>query len=178
MDRWTDHWGKKFGHCKTKLGEKDKEGIFVAKFRDKSDIMKPHLEYYDRLQEGHDDRSYKFLSDVMDRLIEDQRKRRNTDSLVLDASGKEQKPPKQVTPATGSGGGGDGKGKGGKKGEKGGKKGGGRGSGKGPDGKKQDTPPASPRSGSGSSSDSDGGKGKGKRTKDFQGLDIKDLEEN
>ena len=94
--------------CKTKLSEKDKEGIFIAKFKDKSDIMKPHLEYYERLPQGHHDRCYQSMSDVMDRLVEDQRNRRNADSLVLDASGKEQKPPKQVAPATGGSGGGGG----------------------------------------------------------------------
>ena len=188
MGRWKDHWDKMLRHCKTKLGEKDKEGIFIAKFRDKSDRMKPHLEYYDRLPETHADRCYQFMSDVMDRLIEDERKRRNTDSLVLDASGKEQRPPKQVAPAAthGSGGGGGGgggggsggpgrgkgDGKGGKKGDKGGKNGGGRGNGKGPDGKPTKSPPQSPRSDSGS--DSEGGKGK--RTRDFEGLNIKDLE--
>ena len=42
-------------HCKTKLSEKDNEGIFIAKFRDKNDIMKPDLEHYDRLPDDHHD---------------------------------------------------------------------------------------------------------------------------
>ena len=76
-------------HCKTKLGDKNKEGTFIANLRDKSDVMKPHLEHYDRLPEGHADCNYQLMSDLMDKLIEDQRKRRNTYSFVLDASGKE-----------------------------------------------------------------------------------------
>ena len=61
--------------------------------------------------------------------------------------------------------------------KKGDKKGGGRG--KGPDGKPTKSATSSPRgSDSGSGSESDGGKGKGKRTRDFEGLNIKDLEDN
>ena len=45
IGRWKDHWDSILRHCKTKLSERDNEGIFIAKFKDKSDIMKPRLEY-------------------------------------------------------------------------------------------------------------------------------------
>ena len=64
-----------FRHLRTKLEDKDKEGIVVAKLR-KSDALRPHLEYYDRLPESHADRSYAWVSQLTDTLIDNHRKKK------------------------------------------------------------------------------------------------------
>ena len=76
-------------HCLTMLTDRDKEGIFVQKLRG-SEALKPHIDYYDRCDETHADHSYSWVSQLMDKLIRDTRRRRNAESLVLEASGKEQ----------------------------------------------------------------------------------------
>ena len=59
------------------------------------------MEYYDRLPRPHRDKCYKWVSDLIDTLVKNARHKRNTESLVLDASGKEQIPwkPKIAMPA-------------------------------------------------------------------------------
>jgi len=68
-------------YLRTKLEDKDKEGIVISKLR-KSDALRPHLEYYDRLPESHADRSFAWVSRLLDTLIENARKKKNVDSLV------------------------------------------------------------------------------------------------
>ena len=99
MGPFKDQWDFMLRHCITKLSDKDKQGILVKKLR-KSDRLKPHLEYYDRCHDGHADKSYQFVSDLMDQMVMDDRKRRNNESLVRAASGKDQQPPRkpQATP--------------------------------------------------------------------------------
>ena len=91
---FKDHWDKMVLNLVTPLGERDKLGILVAKLKG-SERLKPHLEHLERLPQDHPDNSYVFVSNLIDKLIDDDRKKRNTESLVLDASGKEQKPKKQ-----------------------------------------------------------------------------------
>ena len=53
------------------------------------------------MPEDHPDNNYDYLSRTIDKLIAEDRKRRNTESLVLDASGQEQKLPKKQPGAPG-----------------------------------------------------------------------------
>ena len=97
MGPFKDRLDHMFRHCRTNLSDRDKEGILVAKLR-KSEELKPHLEYYDRMPEGHADRSFTWVSQLIDQVIADKRRRRNTESLILDASGKPQTPKKPTAP--------------------------------------------------------------------------------
>ena len=92
-------WDHIVRHLRTPLGDHDLEKILVEKVRP-SELLRPHLEYYDRLPRRHKDKSYSWLSEMIDQLILNERHQRNTQSLVLDASGKEQIPvkPKAVMP--------------------------------------------------------------------------------
>ena len=106
---------------------------------------------------------------MIDRIITDDRMRRNNESLILAASGKEQKPPKQATPGLKDGGGGGGGGRGGKADGKGGKTG--------RNGKK----PTGGSTSNASDSDSESESGKGPYSKpldDFKGTLIKDVPED
>ena len=169
---FKDKWDYMIRHCVTQLSDRDKQGILVQKLR-KSDLLKPHLEYYDRCPKDHPDNSYSWLFNMIDKIIDDDRMRRNNESLVLAASGKEQKPTKPAAPTgrIGDGGGGasGGGGAGGKAGGKGGKESkGGR------NGKKQ----SGTSSGESSESDSESSSGKGPYAKsldDFKGTLIKDV---
>ena len=87
--------------------------MLVKKVRP-SELLKPHLDYYDRLPGTHRDRSYGWLCDTIEALLTHARTQRNMSSIVLDASGREQVPqtrPKNAMPAKrtdGVEGGGDG----------------------------------------------------------------------
>ena len=63
----------------------------VSKVR-ASELLKPHLDYYDRLPASHVDKTYDWVSQLIDTLVSKERQRRNTQSLVLEASGKDQAP--------------------------------------------------------------------------------------
>ena len=51
-----------------------------------------------RLRKDHEHRTWEWLSDHIDKLIDDDQKKLNTESLVRAASGKEQAPPKKGIP--------------------------------------------------------------------------------
>ena len=69
------------------------------------------------MPEGHAENTYKSFSQLLDKLIADDRRKTNLVSVVADASGQEQKPPKKVAPGLRQeGGGGGGGGKGGRQG--------------------------------------------------------------
>ena len=147
---FKDHLDKMMRHLRTSLSDRDKLQIVRRKLA-KSERLKNHLEHLERLPKTHSDHSYSWLSDLVDKIVEEDQHQENQKSLVLEASGKEQIPKSKVTPGLrqeGGGGGGKGGGTGGgcaggggkdqgpKGGEKGGKKGdgkkgGGRGGGKG-----------------------------------------------
>ena len=97
MGPFKDRWDHMVRHLRTKLSDHDKEGILVKKLR-KSESLKPHLEYYDRMPDDHADHCYNWVSQLVDKLVADNRRRRNTESLVLDASGKEQRQKKPGAP--------------------------------------------------------------------------------
>ena len=80
-------------HCATKLSDKDKYGILLQRVAG-SERLKPHLEYLERIPESHADKSYQWVSDLIDRLVAGDRRKVNVDSLTLVASGKEQRPKK------------------------------------------------------------------------------------
>ena len=170
MGKFKDHWDHMVRHLRTKLSDHDKEGILVKKLR-KSESLKPHLEYYDRMPEDHPDHCYEWVSQLVDKLVSDSRRRRNAESSVLEASGKEQRTKKPGAPGprrdvdppgTAPGGGSPG---GTTKTPKGGKKGDGKG------GKKRD--PRGKGGNGASDSDSDGGYA----TDSFPGKDIKEIPE-
>ena len=183
LGSWKNQWDRMVRKCVTKLTDRDKFSMFSDKLKT-SDRLKSHMEYLERLQEDHPDRSYAWLSDLVDKLVADDRKRKNKESLVLEASGKPQAPPKKQpgapgprkrgdadanTPAapgvTGGGKpGSDGKGKGKGKGKKG--------DGKGP-GKNQ----GSWSDGGNTDAESDP-KGKGnpkKKTEEYPGKKVEDI---
>jgi len=81
MGWFKDRFDTMLRHCRTKLEDKDKEGVLVAKLR-KSDDLKPHLDYYDRLPDSHADKCFKWVSDLVDTLVENAGKRRNVDAMV------------------------------------------------------------------------------------------------
>ena len=91
-----DHWDKMVRNCVTKLTDRDKYGILHAKLTS-SERLKPHFEYLERIPESHPDKTYAWLSDLIDRLVADDRRKVNVDSLTLAASGKEQQPKKKPT---------------------------------------------------------------------------------
>ena len=53
-----------------------------------SDALRPYLQHYERLRDDHEDRSYRFLSEMVDKAIRAERHLKNQQSLVNDASGK------------------------------------------------------------------------------------------
>ena len=59
--------------------------------------MKDHLSYLERIPESHTDHTWKWLSGLIDKVIDDDRQKRNQESLVAAASGKEK--PTKVNPA-------------------------------------------------------------------------------
>ena len=52
--------------------------------------LKTHFDHYDRCPEDHPDHCYRWVSQLVDKLVADDRRRRNVESHVLHASGKEQ----------------------------------------------------------------------------------------
>jgi hypothetical protein len=48
-----------------------------------SDALRPYVQHYERLHKDHTDRSYQFLSDMINKTIEEVRQRRNQEALVL-----------------------------------------------------------------------------------------------
>ena len=91
---FKDKWDYMVRNCVTPLSDRDKQGILVKKLKG-SERLRPHLQYLERIPEDHPDHCYDWVSRLIDKLVADDRKRRNTESLVLDASGKEQRPDKQ-----------------------------------------------------------------------------------
>ena len=123
MAEFEDRWDFVVRHLRTRFNEADLEGILVKKLR-KSELLKTHLDHYDRCPRGHPDRSYRWLCRLIDTVIVDRRDKRNTQSLILQASGKDQAPAKAPANPAKDGGKGDpkgdkkpGKGKGGGKGD-------------------------------------------------------------
>ena len=47
-----------------------------------SDALRPYLQYYERLRDDHPDRTYTFLSEMVDKAIREERHRRNQEELV------------------------------------------------------------------------------------------------
>ena len=66
---------------KKPLDDDKLEGIYLVKI-EVSEVLKPHVEYYGRCNEGHQDRNYGFLSQITDKVVRDQHQRRNEDALV------------------------------------------------------------------------------------------------
>ena len=62
------------------------EHIFYKLLKN-SDALRPYLQYYDRLRDDHPDRTYKFLSEMVDKAIRDERHRKNQEALIISASG-------------------------------------------------------------------------------------------
>ena len=167
LAEFKSRWDFVVRHLRTRLKEADLESILIKKLRG-SELLRPHLEYYDRCPRGHEDRSYRWLCQLMDTMIVDQRDKRNTQSLILQASGKEQPPPKASGKVAKGGPDGESKTpKGGGKGKDGDKGGKGGGKGKGADGKKKGDGKGSKKStGSGSDSEKSGGKATSEIPKD------------
>ena len=62
------------------------EHIFYRLLK-KFDALRPFLQYYDRLRDDHSDRSYRFLSKMVNKAIREERHRKNQEALVISASG-------------------------------------------------------------------------------------------
>ena len=52
------------------------EHIFYKLLKN-SDALRPYLQYYDRLRDDHPDRTYKFLREMVDKAIREERHRKN-----------------------------------------------------------------------------------------------------
>ena len=52
-----------------------------------SDVLRSHVQHYDRMHEDHADRSYRFLNDMVDKAINEERHRKNQEALIVSASG-------------------------------------------------------------------------------------------
>ena len=102
LGQFKDKWDHVVRNLRSPISDRDLEGILVTKLRG-SELLAPHLVYYDRLPRGHADRSYAWVSQLIDTIVESEREKRNTESLILDVSGKEQPAAqnrKQAMPAT------------------------------------------------------------------------------
>ena len=73
---FKSHWGHMARHLRTKLTKRDLEGIFLDKLR-RSEDLRNHFQYYDRCPKGHANRSYTRLCQLLDRVIDTERKKRN-----------------------------------------------------------------------------------------------------
>ena len=91
LGQFNDRWDHIVRNLRSPIGAEDLEEILVSKIR-ASESLKPHMDYYDRLPMGHVDRSYTWVSQLIDTIVDKTRQRQNKESLVLDASGKEQAP--------------------------------------------------------------------------------------
>ena len=54
--------------------------------QDASEVLCPHIEYYDRLDCGNAETSCAFLSRITDKVIRKSRPRRNAEALIIHAS--------------------------------------------------------------------------------------------
>ena len=61
---------------------------FFYRLRRSSDALHPYLQRYERLRDDHEDRSYRFLSEMVDKAIREERHPKNPRALVNHASGK------------------------------------------------------------------------------------------
>ena len=62
------------------------EHIFYTLLKN-SDALRPDLQYYDRLRDDHPDRSYRFLSEMVNKAVREERHREDQEALVISASG-------------------------------------------------------------------------------------------
>ena len=97
LSTWKNNLDHLLLNLVTKLEDKDKFGIITQKLVG-SDRLKATFDYFERLREDHEHRTWEWLSDHIDKLIDDDQKKLNTESLVRAASGKEQAPPKKGIP--------------------------------------------------------------------------------
>ena len=68
------------------LSPEQLEEIYLPKIRG-SELLRAHVEHYDRLVGGHPDRCYRFLSTMTDKTIRDTRQRLNQDALTHSVAG-------------------------------------------------------------------------------------------
>ena len=133
LPRWTTHWDRMVRDIRFPLAPEQLEEIYLPKLRG-SDVLRAHIEYYDRLVDGHPDKPYQFLSSMTDNTINDRRQRFNQESLANSVAGtKKTGAPatqEQQPPGGSAGGNGGAGGKGGKDGKGKGKDGKGKGKGK------------------------------------------------
>ena len=91
MGQFKSKWDHIVRHLRTPLSDRDLESILINKVR-VSEVLLPHLQYYDRLPRLHKDKTYRWISETIDQLVLNARQARNSESLVLDASGLDQEP--------------------------------------------------------------------------------------
>ena len=77
---WKRHWDNMCQNQRTPLSEPQKEELFIENIAG-SDALRSHVEYYNRLNEDHQDHSYQFLSQVTDKVIKDARQRQHIKPL-------------------------------------------------------------------------------------------------
>ena len=58
------------------------EDMFLPKITG-SEILRPHIEHYERCYDGHPDRSYKFLVDMAKKTVDDRRQTLNAEYLAI-----------------------------------------------------------------------------------------------
>jgi len=82
---------------KRPLDDDQLEDIYLSNIG-KSEVLRPHVEHYDRCDDDRADHSFQFLGRITDKVIRNQRQRRNTEALVA-AAGADT-PRKHALPAT------------------------------------------------------------------------------
>ena len=81
MASWKAHWDDMVRNQWSSLTPEQLREIFFNKVR-ASDALKAYTDYFNRLAYDHHEKSYKFLSDSMDKVIQEMRNLLNTQSLT------------------------------------------------------------------------------------------------
>ena len=82
MGKCKTSWDHIIRNLRSPLTDRDLASIFVNKRRT-SEGLKPRLEYYDRLNEDHIDRTYRWVCRLVGKLARDARRKRNMESVIM-----------------------------------------------------------------------------------------------
>ena len=78
---FKDQWDHMVRHLRTKLSDRGTQGIFLTKLRASEDL-KGHLLYYDHCPDGLANKSYRWLSALLDQWIASEQKDNNISALT------------------------------------------------------------------------------------------------
>ena len=66
---FKDRWDHIVRNLRSPISDRDLEELLVSKVRT-SELLKVHLDYYDRLPRGHGDKCYAWVSQLIDTIVE------------------------------------------------------------------------------------------------------------